>query len=67
MTSTAISYFFSQEFPKKLDKAEIIEIDDPAKASDWYEAMAGANINIFEISCRKLMFPTPGECKIWRK
>jgi hypothetical protein len=44
--------YFSEETPKQLDQDEIIEILDQAKAKDpeWHEAMANANIEIFEIS-----------------
>jgi hypothetical protein len=40
---------FHEEYPKKLDQDEIIEILDQEKARDpeWYEAMVNANINIF--------------------
>jgi hypothetical protein len=44
--------FLPNENPKPLDQDEIIEILDQAKGMDpeWHEAMANANIDIFEIS-----------------
>ena len=42
--------YFPEESPKQLDQDEIIEILDQAKAPEWYEAMATAKIDIFEMS-----------------
>jgi hypothetical protein len=41
--------YFSKEYPKYLDKDEIIEILDKAKAMDpeWNEVMVNANNSIF--------------------
>jgi hypothetical protein len=47
--------YFPEENPKQLDKDEIIEILDQAKAvvPEWHEAMVNANIDIFEMSYEK--------------
>jgi hypothetical protein len=44
--------YFPEENPKQLDRDEIIEILDQAKARypEWHEAMMNANIVIFEIT-----------------
>jgi hypothetical protein len=42
--------YFPEENPKQLDKDEIIEILDQAKAPEWHEAMINANIDIFEMT-----------------
>jgi hypothetical protein len=42
--------YFPEENPKKLDKDEIIKILNQAKASEKYEAMVDANIDIFDMS-----------------
>jgi hypothetical protein len=44
--------YFPEENPKQLDQDEIIEFLDQAKARDLecHEAMANANIDIFEMS-----------------
>jgi hypothetical protein len=45
--------YFPEENPKQLDKDEIIEILDQAKALAWHEAMVNANIDSFEMSYRE--------------
>jgi hypothetical protein len=42
-------YFPEKDF-KQLDQDEFIAILDQAKATEWYEAMVNANIEIFEMS-----------------
>jgi hypothetical protein len=42
--------YFPEENPKQLDQDEIFEILNQAKAPEWHEAMANANIDIFEMS-----------------
>jgi hypothetical protein len=42
--------YFPEENPKQFDQYEIIEILDQAKALEWHEAMANANIDIFEMT-----------------
>jgi hypothetical protein len=44
-------FYFSEEFPDKLDQDEIIEILDNAKASnpEWHEAMVNKLITWFYI------------------
>jgi hypothetical protein len=39
--------YFPEENPKQLDRDEIIEILDQAKAPEWHAAMVSANIDIF--------------------
>jgi hypothetical protein len=52
MTSTVTYCIFLKKTPKQLDQDEIIEILDQAKARnpEWHEAIANANIDIFEMS-----------------
>jgi hypothetical protein len=42
--------YFSEEKPKQLDKDEIIEILDQAKAPEWHESMVNASSDNFEMS-----------------
>jgi hypothetical protein len=44
--------YFPEENPKQLDQDDIIETLDQAKARylEWNEALANANIDIFEMS-----------------
>jgi hypothetical protein len=48
--------YFPEESPKQLDKYEIIEILDQAKAPEWHEVLVNANIDIFEMTYEESVF-----------